>query len=449
MQQYFVVQAQTYAEAERKARAEYGDHLTILMHETVKIPGGFLNLFSKEGVKLTGIIPLHDRKEPLYLPQSKVQMNAWPPKEHLNFAVEKEKVLALAREAAFPRETTISKEPSFPKETYPKEPLKSVSPLKEQGKEDGLKEVLALVKNIGEKLDNSAGLQEIHPTLKRIDDLLVLNDFSPSYRNAMIEKLRKEITLASLNNFDSVQDKVLQWIGESIKIYENDKFKVRPRIMVLVGPTGVGKTTTIAKLAANFGINEKGRHKRNIVLVTIDAYRIGAKQQLEAYGSVMEFPCFSVSDYDELKKAIAINTEGTDLFLIDTMGKSPRDMVQLGEMKQFLDACGALAEIHLVLAATTKSSDLGEIMKNFEFFDYKSVIVTKMDETMRFGSIIGALSEKAKAVSYVTTGQKVPTDIRKASVIQFLINLEGFKINRIKLEEKFPEKKQAEMQKWR
>ena len=438
MQQYFVVQAHTYAEAERKARAEYGDHLTILMHETVKIPGGFLNIFSTEGVKLTGIIPLRDRNEPLYLPQSKVQMNAWPPKEHLDFAVEKEKVLAMAREAAFLKETV-------PKETASKDAL----PVKDQGKENELKEVLALVKNIGEKLDSATGLQEIHPTLKRIDDLLIMNDFSPSYRSAMLDKMRKEISLAGLNNFDAVQDKVLIWIGESLKIYENDRFKVRPRIMVLVGPTGVGKTTTIAKLAANFGINEKGRHKRNVVLVTIDAYRIGAKQQLEAYGVVMEFPCFSVSDYDELKKVIAVNTEGTDLFLIDTIGKSPRDMVQLGEMKQFLDACGALAEIHLVLAATTKSSDLTEILKNFEFFDYKSVIVTKVDETMRFGSIIGTLSEKAKAVSYVTTGQKVPTDIRKASVVQFLINLEGFKINRIKLEEKFPEKKQTDVHKWR
>jgi flagellar biosynthesis protein FlhF len=219
--------------------------------------------------------------------------------------------------------------------------------------------------------------------------------------------------------------------------------------MVLVGPTGVGKTTTVAKLAANFGIDETGRHKRRVSLITIDSYRIGAKQQLEIYGGVMEFPCFSAADYDELKKIIAVNSDNTDIFLIDTIGKNPRDMVQLGEMKLLLDACGSLAEVHLAIAATTKPSDIEEILKTFEPFNYRSIIVTKMDETIRIGNIIGALSEKAKPVSYITNGQKVPADIRKASVVQFLINLEGFKVNRIRLEEKFPDRGLELMQQWR
>jgi flagellar biosynthesis protein FlhF len=419
MQQYFVEQGASYVEAEKKASEKYGENLTILMHESVKIPGGFLNLFSRDGVKLTGIIPL--RKSGVqYLPQQlyKEQPPAKEtPRQALDFAVEKEKVLAAAN----------------------------------AGKDNASKEILAEIGKIKEKLESFdlAGSKEEHPTLNRIDDILILNDFPASYRKAMLERARKEITLDGLNNYQAVQDKVLEWIGESIKIYDAGKFNIRPRIMILVGPTGVGKTTTVAKLAANFGIDEKGHHKRRVVLITIDAYRIGAKQQLEVYSSVMDFPCFSVADYEELKKAIDLNSEGTDLFLIDTIGKSPRDMVQLGEMKQLLNACGTLADVHLALAASTKSSDINEILKTFEAFGYKSVIVTKMDETIRTGNIIGALSERAKPVSYMTTGQKVPTDIRKASVIQFLINLEGFKVNRIKLEEKFPDKGQEQMQRWR
>jgi len=433
MQRYFSEQAYTYDEAEQKARQKYGEHLTILMHETTKIPGGFLNLFSREGVKITGIIPAH--RPVSYRDISPV------PKEP-----------SALKEPLSPKEPSSLREPSSPREPLVfSEEKEKILALTNTAKDNTLKEVLADVRTIKEKLEGSglAGSREEHPALNQIDDLLILNDFPLNYRRAMLERIRKEVSLDGLNNYDAVQNRVLEWIGESIKIYENNKFRVRPRIMILVGPTGVGKTTTIAKLAANFGIDDKARQKRKVVLITIDEYRIGARQQLEGYSDVMEFPCFSAGDYDEMKKIIALNSEGTDLFLIDTIGRNPRDMVQLGEMKQILDACGTLTEVHLAVAATTKSSDLAGILQYFESFNYKSVIVTKMDETMRVGNIIGALSEKAKALSYITNGQKVPTDIRKASVIQFLINLEGFKVNRIKLEEKFPDNSQEQMQQWR
>jgi len=418
MNRIFIEQAPTYYEAERKAREKYGERLTILTHETVRIHGGFLNLFPREGVKITGIIPTFGRGQNRDKPSADAPAAVKEPATTtLNFAEEKEKILAAAN----------------------------------AGRENTLKEVLAEVKTIKEKLENQglAGSREEHPTLNRIEDILILNEFPASYRKTLLERVRKEVSLEGLNNFDVVQDKVLEWIGESIKIYENDKFNVRPRIMILVGPTGVGKTTTVAKLAANFGIGEKVRHKRKIVFITIDAYRIGARQQIEGYSEVMEFPCYTVVDYDEMKKIIAVNSEHTDLFLIDTIGRNPRDMVLLGEMKMLLDACGSFAEAHLAVAATTKPSDLKEILQQFEAFNYRSVIVTKMDETIRAGNVIGSLAEKGKSVSYITNGQKVPTDIQKASVVQFLINLEGFRVNRIKLEEKFPEKGQGQMQQWR
>ena len=167
---------------------------------------------------------------------------------------------------------------------------------------------------------------------------------------------------------------------------------------------------------------------------------------MEVYSDVMQFPCFTARNHEELKKVIAKCSDNTDLILIDTIGKSPRDAVQLGKMKMLLDACGTLAEVHLVVAATTKSSDINEILKTFEPFNYRSIIITKMDETIRCGNVISALSEKTKPISYITDGQTVPTDIRRASVIQFLINLEGFKVNRVKLEEKFPGKGQEQIQ---
>jgi len=413
----FVEQAATKHEALMKARGKYGDHLTIIWEETIKVRGGFLNLFSRDEVKVTGYVPANNRARPAEtgkpVPQKKAAVE--------NFDEEKEKILAAANAG---KENTVIKE---------------------------VKEVLAEVKSLKDKLESQglAGSREEHPALNRIDDILILNDFPLSYRKKILERARKELTLGGLDNYNEVQDRILEWIGESIKIYQNDAFNVRPRIMILVGPTGVGKTTTIAKLAANFGIDDKANQKRRIALVTIDSYRIGARQQLEKYGEVMEFPCYSVVDHDEMKKIIAVNSDNIDIFLIDTVGRNPRDMVQLGEMKQLLDACGTGAEVHLAVAATTKSSDLKEILQQFEAFNYRSVLVTKMDETIRCGNVIGTLAEKGKSVSYITNGQKVPTDIRKASVIQFLINIEGFRVNRIKLEEKFPDKGQEQMQKWR
>jgi len=437
MQQYFIEKASTYDEAERKAREKYGERLTILMHENVKIPRGPFKLFSQDGVQITGIIPRGRpapvAEKPATVAEKPAMTSSSSSKMTLDFAAEKEKLLAMAN---------TGKENST---------LKEVLKLCESQ--------LAEVRTIKEKLEEQSfansqvDLSAEHPTLSRLDSVLTLNDFSVSCRKVLLERARKEFSLDGLLDYDAVQDKALQWIGEGIKIYNsgefNGKFKVRPKIVVLVGPTGVGKTTTVAKLAANFGIDDKGRHKRNVSLITIDSYRIGAKQQLEVYGGVMEFPCFSATDYDDLKKIIAVNSDNTDLFLVDTIGKSPRDMARLGEMKLLLDALGTLAEVHLVVAATTKPSDVEEILKTFEPFNYKSVIVTKMDETLRIGNIIGALSERAKPVSYITNGQKVPTDIRKASVIQFLVNLEGFKVNRIKLEGKFPDRGNELIQQWR
>ncbi|MCL2478635.1 MAG: AAA family ATPase, partial [Treponema sp.] len=276
-----------------------------------------------------------------------------------------------------------------------------------------------------------------------LDEIMCASDFPASYRTDILNRVKKEFSLDSLEEFDKVQDKVLEWIGESISIYHDEKFQRRPRIMVLVGPTGVGKTTTIAKLAANFGIDSN----RKIVFITIDTFRIGAKQQLEAYGNILQYPCYAVDEFNELKKTIAVHSDDTDIILIDTFGKSPRDMEKLGQMKKLLDACGP-CEVFLTVSAATKSSDLEEILQQFEPFNYKSVIITKMDETSRIGNIIGVLAEKRKSISYITDGQKVPADIKKASVIDFLINLEGFKVNRIKLEERFPQSQTEQFKKW-
>jgi len=253
-----------------------------------------------------------------------------------------------------------------------------------------------------------------------------------------LERLKEELSLGQIENSSIVQDQLLTWIGESISIYKEDEYIKKPRIMVLVGPTGVGKTTTISKLAAIYGIGTEDIPAIDVRMITIDAFRICAKDQLEQIGDIMQIPVCCVTNKQDLRKEIALNSENTDLFLIDTIGKSPKDASKLGEMKEILDGAGRNAEFHLVISADKKEKDISNILQQFEPFNYKSIILTKIDETDHFGNIISVLSEKRKPVSFFTNGQTVPVDIKKASVMQFLINLEGFKINREKLENRFP-----------
>jgi flagellar biosynthesis protein FlhF len=443
MQQFFVEQAGTYEEACRKVQEKYGDRANIVFRKTVIIRGGPFGLFPKEGVEVSGPIP------PAYIKSMNSFAAVGGAAASGNVAYNSD-YPAPDYPRKVPSRESIIKTPTYKEPLDFEEAKKKVLAAAGHG-DSTIQQVLKEVQGIKEKIDARAlpSAQDEHPAIKRLGEVLELNDFSSDYRAMILGKAKKEFSLDALNDYDAVQDKALEWIGESITIYKEEKFHRLPRILVLIGPTGVGKTTTIAKLAAKFGIDSNGKRIRQVALVTIDAFRIGARQQLEAYGNILEFPCYAVDDYDDLKKTIALHSEGTDLILIDTIGKSPREMVKLGEMKHLLNACGPSAEIHLAISAGTKSGDIKEILQQFEPFNYRSVVITKLDETIRSGNIIGILSEKQKSVSYITNGQIVPADIRKASVMQLLTNLEGFRVNRIKLEEKFPDMDNDQMRQWR
>jgi len=323
---------------------------------------------------------------------------------------------------------------------------KNISEISANGRETS-QQILDALKEIKEKVESS-GKKDDHPSFVRTVELLKANDFSEKYIDGMIERLRKELPLEQLDNFDIVQDNLLEWIGESISIFKEEDIIRKPRIMVLVGPTGVGKTTTISKLAAIYGIGTEEIAAVDVRLITIDTFRICAKEQLEQIGDIMRIPVSCVLNRQDIKKEIAQYSEDIDLFLIDTIGNSPKDSSKIGEMKEILDGCPKNSEYHLVISAATKASDIEDIMRQFEPFNYKSIILTKMDETGSYGNIISALAEKRKCISFITNGQAVPEDIRRASVVRFLINLDGFKVNRDKIEKRFPSG-EADQFKWR
>lgn len=181
---------------------------------------------------------------------------------------------------------------------------------------------------------------------------------------------------------------------------ENEKKRV-----ALVGPTGVGKTTTIAKLAAIFSILEKKR----VALATLDTYRVAAVEQLKTYADIIAVPLEVAYTPKELQEAVASH-EDKDLVLIDTAGRSPLNELAMAELKAFLEPYPEL-EVFLVMGATTKQADLMEIAARFGELPIDQLIFTKLDETTKFGVILNIVNSLRKGLAYITTGQGVPDDI--------------------------------------
>lgn len=179
----------------------------------------------------------------------------------------------------------------------------------------------------------------------------------------------------------------------------------KKRIIALVGPTGVGKTTTIAKLAAVFSVLEKKR----VALVTVDTYRVAAVEQLKTYADLMALP-LEIAMTPKQFQEVLMKHEDKDLILVDTAGRSPLNKMAMAELKAFMDAC-PIIEIFLVMGATTKQADLWEITSRFGQLDVKQLIFTKLDETLKYGVILNVVNRLRKSLAYITTGQGVPDDI--------------------------------------
>lgn len=298
----------------------------------------------------------------------------------------------------------------------------------------------ALKKEMNQQMQQlAASTQEKHESIQKIEEMLADNDFSFNYINMIEEKIRNDFSLEQLDNFDLVERRVVDWIGESISIAKEPVFRP-PHVFIIVGPTGVGKTTTLVKLAAQFVKNYATSHegkRPEICFITTDTMRVGAMEQLERWGKHMGSNVYKAERAEDLKSLYDDYRANMDAIFIDTSGFSPNDATHIAQMKLLLEVPGMNPDIYLAFMAGTKARDLQNIMQNYEPFGYKSVIVTKCDESEQFGNVISILAEKHKSISYITHGQVASRDISKASVVDFLIRLDNFKVDRIHVEDKF------------
>jgi flagellar biosynthesis protein FlhF len=181
------------------------------------------------------------------------------------------------------------------------------------------------------------------------------------------------------------------------------------RVAALVGPTGVGKTTTIAKLAAY----AKLELKQKVALLTLDTFRMAAVDQLHQYAEILQVPLHVALTVEDLRSAMRFYQDRA-LVLIDTPGHSPKDSEMQNQLRRFLDELPEV-ETHLVLSATTKPRDLADIAQRFEPLKPGRIIFTKLDETSTFGPLLSTLVRVKRPLSYLGTGQEVPQDLEMAT----------------------------------
>ena len=235
--------------------------------------------------------------------------------------------------------------------------------------------------------------------------------------NEVDEKYVNEITGEIENSIkkDAQLDRILGAVYQKLvlKLGQPSLIEAAPgktKYVFFLGPTGVGKTTTIAKIASSFKIKEK----RNIGLLTADTYRIAAVEQLRTYANILGIPLsvvYSASEIQEARKDL----DRYEIVLVDTAGRSDKNIEQIDELKRLISAVPEEdREVYLVLSATTKYGDLMRIAATYkDVADYK-LIFTKVDETGTIGNIYNILMQTGASLSYVTFGQNVPDDISAA-----------------------------------
>jgi flagellar biosynthesis protein FlhF len=239
--------------------------------------------------------------------------------------------------------------------------------------------------------------------LRRIYTRMVNDGFSPFKAASLLEELQIHYAHEERDSYEKSAAIAEKLIARSL-VKEGSKER---RIKALIGPTGVGKTTTLAKLAAHYSLEKKLK----VGMITTDTYRIAAAEQLKVYAKIMGLPIQIAPEKDTFLRSLESFAD-KDMILVDTPGRNPNDDLHLNKLRAILHSD---VEIILLLSPVAGREHLLYTANRFRIFDYDRLILTKVDECNRFGSMYEVLHDIGKPVSHLTTGQNVPRDIEKAN----------------------------------
>jgi flagellar biosynthesis protein FlhF len=439
-------QAKSMAEAMKMVKSELGPNAIIL--HTRDLGKGLLGFFMGKGVEVTAAVDPKEDIRTKKAPQSQSRTSEFrhPPRTVGG---------------------TIDYKVSDPIDTNePENPLLALSKKLEKEKREEMAKSLQhipgmpeLVKN-SEKTDEQAPKEETpkpdknHPSpsrpptalesrLEKMESQLnrmftVLEDMAPKLASASIpslptktrelynhlldqdvdEKLALDIAVHIADVSDEKDD-----IWTALKSYllskiptaspaEIDPKTKSPKVLMLVGPTGVGKTTTLAKISAKYRYYAQAELKPKISFVTADLYRLAAVEQLQKYSEILGVELEVTYSPDEVKQALGKH-KNDHVILFDTAGTCQRNMPQMSTLKSIVDASQP-TEVHLVISSTTKFSDMIDIIEHFKEIKPTRLIFTKIDESTTYGAIFNTVVKYKIPISYLTTGQNVPEDIEIA-----------------------------------
>ena len=289
------------------------------------------------------------------------------------------------------------------------------------------------IKQLTDKIATLASMQW-EERLPLRDNLVIPPEFASIYKKAKQSGMLKEhldsIMIATLENMPSSmkssQSTVERYFNALLRrmlpCRIDDENLKQQKIMMLVGPTGVGKTTTLAKLAFRYAHTKKLKTG----IITLDTYRLGAVEQLRQYANMMRLPmidALEASDFDRALKGLST----CDVILVDTIGGSQYDYKKLEKIYNITNSTNANLDINLVLNASSKYEDLLDTYKAFSFLNLDTIIITKFDETKVFGNVFSLVYETGKPISFFSIGQEVPDDLMEADS-KFLVDclLDGF-----------------------
>jgi len=398
-------------EALRLVKHELGPNAIILSTRQIKKGGGAFGIFGRSFVEVTAAADREAVEAPPSRPAPQPRPAAAPTRAYTPEVTDLTRVLD-------PLQRDVEEMKDLLQHMALQERL--APPVNLHGLEREFTVVKRMVEQLVRKQQDSV-MPLFASTLMPCYQRLLASGMDETLARHLIEKAQNSLEPDKLSDASSVQEHLAHLVMKSTPASGPLRAPAgEPIVAAFVGPTGVGKTTTIAKLAAHYALGEK----RQVALVTLDTYRIAAVEQLRLFAKIIGLPVDIALTADELAQTLRRHRD-KEIVLIDTAGRSQRDALQMAELTSFFTDNQRVA-VHLVLSATASIPNLSDTVARFKPLGLTSLLVTKLDESTAFGPLLSTALHTQLPMSYFTTGQRVPEDIEVATperVVDLILNV--------------------------